>query len=1420
MKKVWRFCTIGMLMASLSILLMGVAQALTNSGGGSWQYYRTITINNNGNALTNYQVLVNLTESNFPVNARASGADIRFTDANGTELSYWIENWDYAGRSARVWINVTNIPANGITSMTMHYGNPKAVSSSNGTNTFDFFDDFEDGDYIQNPMWISKSAGTWQASNHYLHSGMNGKIVYDIYTIQNQALGVYEWDFRYNGGDEHFWVYFIANDISSYALMYNSNIKWDSIGFYNETGKLLWPQKLTNGQWYHLKVTKDSNGMIKYYINGDYKNSFIKDVLASSAKFRISTEGDADWDNIRVRKYASSEPSVIVGTEQIKGPASQKRIKFVQLTDVHIGPDPLLCGFGDSESLPCLLSFTTSLDRFKVVSDDIISQKPDFVLVTGDLVEWNSASQYNAFKALISKFKENNIPVYIVPGNHDRRGEDIPTWNYLLPNPIFPNNDLTNYKQYIGDGYNYDIRDNIFDRSGYRFIGLDSGSDLNPPKFPESTDPEQIKEYLTKLRHYVTYPNGSGLSKKQIDFINNYTIDGKTIIFMHHPAIDNCWDNTCNVIAENRDLFVKLAKDKHVKLVLTGHIHDSKFFDKNGQVSSTFNPYGTITGTSINTIIKTDFARSPLFVQTRSATKDVSGYLVVDVGDTSIFNEEMSLADIKLIGRTGTPETILYLNSPADLHVYDESGRHTGLNAAGEIENSIPDSYYFEEYRIGNTTLPAFTFLYNTTLNYSYEILSNFSRENITSDQATFIFTIKQKIQGAITTIKYNNVSINRNSIAYLRINKTETNYIMQIDMDNDSVIDSEKQPDSIETDYAPTATILSPADGSTWDQGQQVTFNGSGFDQEDGTLTKLIWISDRDEVIGNGNFSTANLSAGVHNITLLVNDSAGQVNTANITITVRDTVLPVLYIDYPAENKIFNKQNISISGVAYDDSGILNVTINGLQAGQENWNATLTLNEGWNVITVNATDNKGFSTIANRTAYYNSSLASDTQPPAVITNLTHKTGLDKSGRAWINWSWDNPEDQDFSYVMIYIDNIPMENTSGSYFSIDGLSKDADYNISILSADIVDNINYTEIKDTVKTPPPDTIPPVTTIAVSGIPGNNDWYVSSVQINLSADDYEPGTGVAGTEFSFDNINWSTYAAPFNINHEGITTVFYRSTDNAGNIESIRNQTIKIDKILPNISINGVVDGYYYNNDITPVITVTDANLNNQTVTLNGASFTSSSVVSAEGNYTLVASADDAAGNTIMKIVNFVIDKTPPDAAISFNVSSKDIEVYNNETGDAINYIVLSSKKESDNKKSDEEEESGWELRRYTLKDLANNLFELVLMHKKEGNEVKVKAINMQYNSSFVIDAPMNEIQVSYSTGKNSSIKELEQKIDIKKQLDCVAKYSLKENETEIKLKFEGQEEQKENRAGIAIFKLVTNKGGLNLTLKER
>lgn len=114
--------------------------------------------------------------------------------------------------------------------------------------------------------------------------------------------------------------------------------------------------------------------------------------------------------------------------------------------------------------------------------------------------------------------------------------------------------------------------------------------------------------------------------------------------------------------------------------------------------------------------------------------------------------------------------------------------------------------------------------------------------------------------------------------------------------------------------------------------------------------------------------------------------------------------------------------------------------------------------------------------------------------------------------------------------------------------------------------------------------PWDTTPPITTINLSGISGLEGWYVSDVTAKLSAmDDI---SGVANTAYSFDGINWINYTGPFTITNEGSTTVYYNSTDIAGNVETTNSETILIDKTAPTttISLDGTLGlgGWYVTN----------------------------------------------------------------------------------------------------------------------------------------------------------------------------------------------------------------------------------------------
>jgi len=125
----------------------------SNSGGGSWEDYEEINVQeNSGKTLVDFQVLVELSGTNFPLEAKPDGVDIRFADENGKELTHWIEEWDYSSNKAIIWVKVPRIPANGETILLMYYNNPSAIEVNNGETTFNFFDDF-DGTEIDESKW-------------------------------------------------------------------------------------------------------------------------------------------------------------------------------------------------------------------------------------------------------------------------------------------------------------------------------------------------------------------------------------------------------------------------------------------------------------------------------------------------------------------------------------------------------------------------------------------------------------------------------------------------------------------------------------------------------------------------------------------------------------------------------------------------------------------------------------------------------------------------------------------------------------------------------------------------------------------------------------------------------------------------------------------------------------------------------------------------------------------------------------------------------------------------------------------------------------------------------------------------------------------------------------------------------------------
>ncbi|HEU0184326.1 MAG TPA: family 10 glycosylhydrolase [Blastocatellia bacterium] len=84
-------------------------------------------------------------------------------------------------------------------------------------------------------------------------------------------------------------------------------------------------------------------------------------------------------------------------------------------------------------------------------------------------------------------------------------------------------------------------------------------------------------------------------------------------------------------------------------------------------------------------------------------------------------------------------------------------------------------------------------------------------------------------------------------------------------------------------------------------------------------------------------------------------------------------------------------------------------------------------------------------------------------------------------------------------------------------------------------------------------------------------GQNDWFRSAVTVTLSASDN--CSGVARIEFSTDGgATWETYTGNLSLASDGVRTIYYRSVDNAGNVESAQSLTVRIDQTAPAISLS--------------------------------------------------------------------------------------------------------------------------------------------------------------------------------------------------------------------------------------------------------
>ena len=283
--------------ASDGVLTDDESITITVTPLSDWPYQSTITIDNSGNteSLTDYQVLVALDNANFEfIKAQPNGEDIRFTLLNGDPsstsdlLPYWIESYNQANEEGRIWVKVGSIPASDSTSITMYYGNSAAGSVSNGTDTFEFFDSWENGTL---DGWTK--SGTW---------GGNNGVTTDWTTDGDYALFVH-------GGATYSTSYYKDYDLTDVG-----KIRFDVLtSFYNTNdfvrfkvgGATLWEK--TGPPWTdEWTESLDQEIDVSSY-SGSTELRLASDILAS-----WNQQARGIWDSVFGRKYTSPEPTITI----------------------------------------------------------------------------------------------------------------------------------------------------------------------------------------------------------------------------------------------------------------------------------------------------------------------------------------------------------------------------------------------------------------------------------------------------------------------------------------------------------------------------------------------------------------------------------------------------------------------------------------------------------------------------------------------------------------------------------------------------------------------------------------------------------------------------------------------------------------------------------------------------------------------------------------------------------------------------------------------------------------------------------------------------------------------------------------------------------------------------------------------------
>lgn len=358
------------------------------------------------------------------------------------------------------------------------------------------------------------------------------------------------------------------------------------------------------------------------------------------------------------------------------------------------------------------------------------------------------------------------------------------------------------------------------------------------------------------------------------------------------------------------------------------------------------------------------------------------------------------------------------------------------------------------------------------------------------------------------------------------------------------------------------------------------------------------------------------------------------------LRLVVQDTVAPTLNVTAPANGFVTAAASVTVTGTAFDTSGLSSVTVNGTAvtvAANGSFSKAVSLSGGSNTITIKATDTAGNVATVTRTVIRATSGPSLTITSPAAGALIQAASVAVSGTV---------SDSVSPVAAVKVNGVAATISGNTWTANVPLSEGAN-TLTAVAANQV-GLTTTVTRSVTR----DSTAPVLNITA---PADN-LVTAAQSVTVSGTVSDAGTVTVTVNGNAVTLSGGAFSTSVPLSG-GSNTIIIKATDNAGNATTATRTVVRATQ-GPSVTIVSPVSGFITNESSVLVTgTVSDSVALVSGVTVNGAaaavsSGTFSATVSlTEGANTITVVGTNSVGLTTTKTVSGTLDTVPPEIILT-------------------------------------------------------------------------------------------------------------------------------------------------------------------------